>query len=442
MLVSTVFINASFAVVLVASLYLNLGSSLRPNDVLDFFPCVTIIAVGSCILKLTWPLLPNTARAYCALVPAVLTSFTLYLQVTAIAYTETVLVLNHLQRLGVTSISIGECLNNETIRSLYLINKSLFQLEQMREVKGGVEDVAGYFDKVNGRQNQFKDSLMAIVEWWDTTSMSCHKVKSRPYEACRAACERAKINCYNEGFAFMCNIVDLATSVCEVINFDNAMCPTFQGFISSSLDWLKDVVASIIDNFIRMRIGIRFSSQTSGEVEDQFNTAWLKFKQDIEQSSQTLQETYLLVKNAIRYFGLFIIVAWPVTYMVRYHCASLSFDNKRKQHFRMRKVIGAVLTADVVIISIILLLDLYATRFIKECHMSIGDYFRTRGGKLFDVKLKSNPKGYIIISSQLDNHFLAFMVLLFPLICDNHKHFENHKFLKKMDSWFENFKTK
>ena len=397
MLVTTVVISVSFAVVLAVSLYLSQSSSLGSSDGSDLYPYIVGVLIGSVILKLIWPLLTNNMRVYCALAPAVLTSFTLYLQMTALAYTETLLALNHLQRLATTTLTISECLNNETIRSLHLINKSLFQLEQISEVKSSIEDVTDYFEKVNDNQIRFKDSLMAIVEWWDTTSMSCDKVKSRPYEACRMACERAKVNCYNEGFAFLCNIVDLAKSVCEVINFDSSMCSSFRGFVYNSLDWLKDVVVSIIDQFIRMRIGIRFSLQTSSEVENQFNTAWIKLKEDMVQASRTLVESYLFMRKVISYSGVFIITTWPLTYMVRYHYASLSFDNKRKRPFNVGEVVNAVFMVDVIIIATILLLDLYLTRLFHECHLFIGDYFRSSSGKLFEIKLKSNSKGYTII---------------------------------------------
>ena len=393
MSVSNVTISASFAVVLAISSYLSLGPNQGPTRGSDLYPHIVCVALGSVILRLTWPLLPNIMRAYCALTPAVLTSFVLYLQVTALAYTETILALNHLQRLATTSLTMGQCLNNETIHSLHLINKSLFQLEQIGEIRGGIEDVTDYFEKVNDRQSRLRDSLLAIVEWWDTTSMSCDKVKSRPYEACRAACQQAKLNCYKEGFAFMCNIVDLATPVCQVINFDSAICSNFQGFVFNSLNWLKDVVASIIDRFIRMRIGIRFSLETSSEVEGQFNAAWANLKRDMVQSSQALKEVYLFVKDVVRYSGLFIIAAWPLTYIVRYHCAALSFDYRRKRRFPLRDVIRAVFMVDVIVIGAILLLDFFLTRLFHECHVSITDYFRSSGGKIFDIKLKSNTKG-------------------------------------------------
>ena len=278
----------------------------------------------------------------------------------------------------------------------------MFQQEQIDAVQSGIEDVTGYFGHVSEGQDRLKESMMAIVEWLDTTSMSCDKIKSKPYIACRKACGQAKDNCIKEGYGFFCDVVDLGTSVCGFIDFDNGLCSHFRGFVVNSLNWLKDTLLSIVDQFLRMRLGIRFSLHTSDHVDEQFNQAWNQLKMKMLQSAWMLQEVYLFTKNVLCYSALLIIAVWPLNYIMHYRYGSLSFDIHVNHSLPsllptltdvFHCFYQTLFTVDVVLVGAFLLADYYCTRFVHLSHLSIVDYFQSTRGEIFDIQLKSKSEG-------------------------------------------------
>ena len=120
---SSYIISACFGLTMGVLFYLNKPADQVCSTTINCYPHIIVGGITAVILQLTWPFLPNVVRVYCALMPTVLTSYMFNLQVTTLIYAESVRPLNHLHRLATASLAVGECLNNETLRSLNLINK-------------------------------------------------------------------------------------------------------------------------------------------------------------------------------------------------------------------------------------------------------------------------------------------------------------------------------
>jgi len=102
--------------------------------------------------------------------------------VTALAYTELIQPLNHLLNVTGLPLEVGQCFNRELLYSLDLIRQSLFRDTEMDDIHQGIIEVTNGYQEVEGKRDLFRESVMGVLEWLDSTFVSCDKIKSKPYE--------------------------------------------------------------------------------------------------------------------------------------------------------------------------------------------------------------------------------------------------------------------
>ena len=79
-------------------------------------------------------------------------------------------------------LEVGQCFNKELLYSLDLIRQSLFRDKEMDDIHQGITEVTDGYREVEGKRDLFRESVMGVLEWLDSTFVSCDKIKSKPYE--------------------------------------------------------------------------------------------------------------------------------------------------------------------------------------------------------------------------------------------------------------------
>ena len=76
----------------------------------------------------------------------------------------------------------------------------------------------------------------------------------------------AKENCYTLGFSFLCGIVDIGIGLCSLLNVSEDFCKNLSNTVVNVLDYFRTTLINIVGYFIRMRVAMRFSVNTTNEV--------------------------------------------------------------------------------------------------------------------------------------------------------------------------------
>ena len=395
--------------------------------------CYFAVGAGAAgVAGVMWPLLPVPMRVYVSLIATMTGGHVFNLQMTILLYIETMRALSHIQKVTIVPLEVAECLKEETVYSMQLIQRSMFGESNVDDMNRGIKEVADSFDRARKAQDQFRDSIENGFRWLEKKGSTCTDILKGAYPNCIAA----------------------GNSNCESLRtMDTAPCGIFsEDRITESLLGIRSRIANWISDAIRMRIGILFEMKSTNYVEDELVNAWAPFKAAMNTGSNFFDSVYDFVTSyVLKYMGAIILIIWPFGYILCYNHGPLEFDNayipeeeQEKEHNKVneetpdevrylplqlgietdkiqmvpawipspREIVkgikALIFVVDLLIILLILFVDFFYTQLVDSMYFGSINLFNRYQGNIFDIVRQplSEAKGmhYIgqILLEQLD----------------------------------------
>ncbi|KZS05221.1 uncharacterized protein LOC116923796 [Daphnia magna] len=436
-----------FGVTVGAFVFVSRADQLCPTYMNNGTIGLCYVAVGAGaggIAGLLWPFLPVPMHVYISLIATMTGGHVFNLQMTILTYVETMRVLSHIQKVTIVPLEVAECLKEETVYSMQLIRRSMFDESHVEDMNRGIKEVADSFDRAKQAQDEFRDTIETGFRWLESKGSTCTETLKEPYPKCLSDLQNSdSVNQLIMGQACE-SLRTLGTAPCGMFSEER---------ITDSLRGIRDRIAAWISDAIRMRVGILFEMKATNFVEDELANAWAPFKNAMNTGSDLADYLYDFVTNyVLKYMGAFILIIWPFGYMLCYNRGPLEFDNvyipedeQEKEYndtnddtldelrylplqsgietkkIRMvpawilnpgeifKVIKSLIFVVDLLIILSVLLVDFYYTKVVDGMYFGSINLFNNYQGKIFDiVRLPlSDAKGihYIgqILLEQLDS---------------------------------------